>query len=77
MCRGRADAGRVAIGDSARAAEDVTAATDRVGTSVVTQPSNVAVSLPIPGEAGKTAGSSAGTRSMTVRRVSTLVPWRA
>ncbi len=49
----------------------------RVGTSRTTQSRSVAVSGAMPGDAGNTAGSSAGTRSMTVRRVSALVPWRA
>ena len=31
----------------------------------------------MPGDAGNDLGSSAGTRSMTVSRVSTEVPWRA
>ena len=37
----------------------------------VTQSSSVAASAAMPGEAGNDVGSSAGTRSMTVRRVST------
>ena len=32
---------------------------------------------PCPAKPGKRSGSSAGTRSMTVRRVSIVVPWRA
>ena len=38
----------------------------RAETSAVTQSSSTAVSLAVPGEAGNVAGSSAGTRSMTV-----------
>ena len=49
----------------------------RAGTSLVTQSSRMAVSFAVPGEAGNAVGSSAGMRSMTVRRVSALVPWRA
>ena len=33
--------------------------------------------IAMPGDTGKTSGFSAGTRSITVRRVSTLVPCRA
>ena len=51
--------------------------TARGGTSRITQSSRVAASGAMPGEAGNAAGSSAGTRSITVSRVSTVVPWRA
>jgi hypothetical protein len=74
---GRAVTRRVAIGMSVRAVAGGSFATNRAGTNVVTHSSNVVVSLAMSGESGKAAGSSAGTRSMTVRRVSTLVPWRA
>src|SRR5882762_3097815 len=46
----------------------------RGGTSFKTQPSKVGRSGAIPGDAGNEAMSSAGTRSITVRRVSMLVP---
>ena len=44
------------------------------GTWRITQESNVAASGAIPGEVGKTEGSSAGRLSITVRQVSTVVP---
>ena len=46
----------------------------RGGTFSITQPSKVGRSGAMPGEAGNEALSLAGTRSMTVRRVSMLVP---
>ena len=48
----------------------------RFGTRRETQPSSSAASAAMPGDGGKVRGSSAGTRSMTVSRVSKFVPWR-
>lgn len=42
-----------------------------------TQVSSVPTSGAIPWDAGNDLASSAGTRSMTVKRVSAVVPWRA
>src|SRR5260370_32064610 len=67
----------VAIGAAARATAGDTATAGRGGTWRVTQSSKVAVSPAVPGEAGNAIGSHAGTRSITVRRVSGVVPWRA
>ena len=47
---------------------------DRGGTCCITQPSNVATSGAMPGDSGNTVASSAGSLSITVRRVSMLVP---
>src|SRR5579864_6619504 len=44
------------------------------GTSLVTQSSNVATSAAMPGETGKTLGSTAGCLSITSSRVSVWVP---
>ena len=49
----------------------------RGGTLAITQASSVAASGAMPGERGNTAGSAAGRLSMTVRRVSIVVPCRA
>jgi hypothetical protein len=46
----------------------------RGGTCCITQPSKVGKSGAMPGEAGNDATSLGGNRSMTVRRVSILVP---
>src|SRR4249919_1124197 len=67
---GRTAIVRAAIGAVAPATAGVAVTAARAGTNVVTQSSNTAVSLAMPGEAGNAAGSSACTRSMTVRRVS-------
>ena len=56
------------------AAVGVPAIGPRGGTCCITQPSKVGRSGAMPGEAGNDATSSAGTRSITVRRVSMLVP---
>ena len=74
---GRAATGRRAIDVLAPAATGGNFTAGRAGTSVVTQSSSVATSVAMPGDAGNAVGSSAGTRSMTVRRVSTVVPCRA
>src|SRR5713226_9750653 len=47
---------------------------NRAGTHSVTQPSSVATSGATPGGSGNTVASSAGNRSITVRRVSMVVP---
>src|SRR5450631_2139758 len=47
---------------------------NRDGTYSVTQPSSVATSGARPGGDGNALGSSAGNRSITVRRVSMVVP---
>ena len=47
---------------------------ERGGTCSAIQPSSVATSGAMPGEAGNAAGSSAGSLSMTVSRVSNVVP---
>src|SRR5258708_9914783 len=60
----------------ARAIAGGTARVARAGTWRTTQSSKVAVSPALPGEAGNVVGSSVGTRSMTVRRGSVVVPWR-
>ena len=44
------------------------------GTDFVTQPSSVATSEARPGDAGNVVGSSAARLSITVRRVSMVVP---
>ena len=49
----------------------------RGGTRFKTQSSSVAQSPAMPGDSGNFVGSPAGTRSMIVRRVSVVVPWRA
>ena len=46
----------------------------RDGTSVSTHSSRVFTSGAMPGESGNATGSAAGTLSMTVRRVSVVVP---
>ena len=55
----------------------VVAVARREGTWAPIQPSKVATSGATPAEVGKTAGSSAGSLSMTVSRVSIVVPCRA
>jgi hypothetical protein len=47
------------------------------GTDAWTQQSSVAASDAVPGEAGNAAGSAAGRLSITVSRVSIVVPCRA
>src|SRR5258707_8704423 len=47
---------------------------NRDGTYSATQPSSVATSGATPGGDGNAVGSSAGSRSITVRRVSMVVP---
>ena len=60
------------VGETEALCADATAA--RAGTRRVTQSNSTAVSAAVPGEAGKIVGSSAGMRSMTLRRVSIVVP---
>src|SRR5450755_3932102 len=50
---------------------------NRDGTYSVTQLSSVATSDATPGEGGNAVGSSAGNRSITVSRVSMVVPCSA
>ena len=52
----------------------IAASGKRDGTCSFTQASSLAASGAIPGEAGKTFGSAAGSLSMTVSRVSIVVP---
>ena len=49
----------------------------RGGMSASIQPSSVATSGAIPRDGGKAVGSSAAILSITVSRVSMVVPWRA
>ncbi len=70
----RARSAFVAIGAVAHAVAGGATKAARGGTWRITQSSKVAVSPAIPGEAGNAVGSSAGTRSMTVSRVSVVVP---
>ena len=49
----------------------------RGGMSASIQPSSVATSGAIPRDAGMAVGSSAAILSITVSRVSMVVPWRA
>ena len=69
-------AGTRGAGAAARFTGEV-ATGGRAGTCRITQSSSVAASGAMPSAGGNAAGFSAGTRSITVRRVSVLVPWRA
>ena len=72
----RPDAART--GNTAGEGRGVAPATGaRGGTRRETRSSSSAASAAMPGEGGKARGSSAGTRSITVSRVSMVVPWRA
>ena len=68
---------RTVRGIAGRAVSETTtgaASGKRDGTCSFTQASSLAASGAIPGEAGKTFGSAAGSLSMTVSRVSIVVP---
>jgi hypothetical protein len=68
---------RAAVGAPVRPTVGPSFTAARAGTSLLTQSSRMVVSFAVPGEAGNAVGSSAGMRSITVRRVSAFVPWRA
>ena len=74
-----ADAGLVPTGMTRTASRTrLTPSTGkRAGTCCRTQASSVAASGAMPDDTGNDSGSGAGSRSMTVRRVSTVVPCRS